>query len=193
MMGMIFTALLTIMFAEALWQVLLTFWNWITYERKKDMSDKYITLDEFMSERGDFVKQVVYKVDGDFNGDINGDNVTVILMGDGNINGDIKAKNGEVFVHHGDINGDVKADKVLCPTPPNNEHVKRNPAKDVKSPTLPTRFEGSNHTSCKCESCMHYMPNGDKRYFWCAQGGMLHLCIKECTTVCKYYEGKNDH
>ena len=173
-MGMIFTILLAIIFAEALWQVLLTFWDWITYERKKDMSDKYVTLDEFMNERGDFVKQVVYKVDGDFNGDINGDNVTVILMGDGNINGDIKAKNGEVFVHHGDINGNVKADKVLCPT-------------------LPTQFEDSNPVRCKCESCMYYVPNSDKQHFWCTQGGMLHLCIKEGTTICKYYEGKYDY
>lgn len=78
------------------------------------MSDTYVTLSEFFNERGDFVKQVVYKVEGDFNGDISGDNITVILMGNGDINGDIKAKNGEVFVSKGNINGDVKADTVLC-------------------------------------------------------------------------------
>lgn len=172
MIGMIFTALLTIIFANALWQVLLIFWNWITYERKKDMSDKYVTLDKFMNERGEWAKQVVYKVDGDFNGNISGDNVTVILMGDGNINGDIKAKNGEVFVNKGNINGDVKADKVLCPTPP-------------------TQFKDSNSIRCECESCTYYMPNGNKQHFWCAQGGMLHLCIKEGTTICKYYKEKS--
>ena len=161
--------------------------------KEKDMSDKYVTLDEFLNERGDFVKQVVYKVDGNFNGNISGENVTVILMGDGNINGNIKAKNGEVFVNKGNINGDVKADKVLCPTPLNNKYVKHNPAKDVESPTLPTRFEGSNPTRCKCESCTYYMPNGNKQFFWCAQGGMLHLCIKEGTTICKYYKGKYDY
>ena len=63
-------------------------------------------------------KQTVYKVDGDFNGDIKGDNVTVILMGNGNFNGDINSKDGEVVVIKGDINGDVKANKVLCPTNP---------------------------------------------------------------------------
>lgn len=161
--------------------------------KERDMSDKYITLDEFMNERGDFVKQVVYKIDGDFNGDIKGENVTVILMGNGNINGNIDAKNGEVFVNKGNINGSVKADKVLCPTLSNDEHVKHNPAKDVKSPTLPTRFEGSNSTRCRCESCTYYMPNGNKRHFWCTQGGMLHLCIKKYTTICKYYEDKNDY
>lgn len=111
-------------------------------------------------------KQVVYKVDGDFNGDIKGENVTVILMGNGNINGNIDAKNGEVFVHQGNINGNVKADKVLCPTPP----IKKT-----------------------CESCRYYMPHDNKRHFWCTQGGMLHFCIKEYTTVCKYYKDKNNH
>ena len=63
-------------------------------------------------------KQTVYKVDGDFNGDIKGDNVTVILMGNGNFNGDINSKDGEVVVVKGNINGDVRANKVLCPTDP---------------------------------------------------------------------------
>lgn len=161
MIGMIFTALLTIILAEALWQVLLTFLNWITYERKKDMSDKYVTLDEFMNERGEWVKQVVYKVNGDFNGDISGENVTIILMGDGNINGDIKAKNGEVFVNKGNINGDVKADKVLCPNEPRKE---------------------------TCEMCKYYVYH-DGKHYWCTHGGMCHLCIKD-GTVCKYYEGR---
>lgn len=82
------------------------------------MSKTYVTLDEFMNERGDFVKQVVYKVDGDFNGNITGDNVTVIIMGDGNINGNISSKDGEVVLIKGDINGDVEADKIVCPKEP---------------------------------------------------------------------------
>ncbi len=139
-MGMILTALFAVISANALWELLSILVSRIVGEKEKDMSDKYVTLDEFMNERGEWVKQVVYKVDGDFNGDIKGENVTVILMGDGDINGDIDIKNGEVFVHHGNINGDVKADKVLCPTDPTNEQIKHNPAKDVKSPKLPTRF-----------------------------------------------------
>ena len=63
-------------------------------------------------------KQIVYKVNGDFNGDIKGDNVTVILMGDGNFNGNISSKDGEVVLIKGNINGDVKANNVLCPTDP---------------------------------------------------------------------------
>ena len=173
-MGVILTALFAVISANALWELLSILVSGIFGEKERDMSDKYVTLDEFMNERGEWVKQVVYKVDGDFNGDISGENVTVILMGDGNINGDIKAKNGEVFVNKGNINGNVKADKVLCPTPP-------------------TRFGGSNHTRCKCESCTYYMPNGNKQHFWCAQGGMLHLCIKERTTICKYYKRKYDY
>ena len=114
-------------------------------QKKKDCEklDKYedYIIRGHINYNNNMNKQIVYKVDGDFNGDIKGENVTVILMGNGNINGNIDAKNGEVFVHQGNINGNVKADKVLCPTPPNNEHVKHNPAKDVKSPELPTRLE----------------------------------------------------
>ena len=65
--------------------------------------------------------QIVYKVDGDFNGDIKGDNVTVILMGNGNFNGDISSKDGEVVLIKGSINGDVKANKIVCPTEPTNK------------------------------------------------------------------------
>ena len=63
-------------------------------------------------------KQIVYKVNGDFNGDIKGDNVTVILMGNGDFNGNISSKDGEVVLLNGNIRGDVKANNVLCPTEP---------------------------------------------------------------------------
>lgn len=67
---------------------------------------------------GTMNNQIVYKVDGDFNGNIKGDNVTVILMGDGNINGNIESNDGNVVLIKGNINGNVKANKVLCPTEP---------------------------------------------------------------------------
>ena len=96
-------------------------------------------------------KQTVYKVDGDFNGDIKGDNVTVILMGNGNFNGDINSKDGEVVVVKGNINGDVKANKVLCPTDP----------KQVK-----------------CSDCVHAQKqrfislSGNREYNVCSQFGV---------------------
>lgn len=62
-------------------------------------------------------KQIVYKVDGNFVGDIKGDNVTVILMGDGDFVGDIDSPNGEVVLIRGSIDGDVKANKIICPSP----------------------------------------------------------------------------
>ena len=144
-MGIIFTSLLTIIFAEALWQVLLTFWDWITNKRDIYMSDKYVTLDEFMNERGEWVKQVVYKVDGDFNGNISGDNVTVILMGDGSINGDVKSKDGEVVLIKGNINGDVKANKILCPCPDDTKKQKRGINIKSYSVILPMYVK---HTGC---------------------------------------------
>lgn len=54
--------------------------------------------------------QIVYKVLGDVNGFVSGDNITVILMGDGNVNGDIKLDHGEVVLINGNINGDVNAE-----------------------------------------------------------------------------------
>lgn len=92
--------------------------------------------------------QIVYKVDGDFNGDIKGDNVTVILMGNGNFNGDISSKDGEVVLIKGSINGDVKANKIVCPTKPttDNNTTKHNPAKDVESPKLPVKTLWSCYT-----------------------------------------------
>lgn len=85
--------------------------------------------------------QIVYKVDGDFNGDIKGDNVTVILMGDGDVNGNIESKDGNVVLIKGNVNGDIKANKVVCPTKPttDNNTTKHNPAKDVESPKLPVK------------------------------------------------------
>ncbi len=65
--------------------------------------------------------QIVYKVDGDFNGDIKGDNVTVILMGDGNFNGNVDSSDGNVVLIKGSINGNVKADKIVCPTKPTTD------------------------------------------------------------------------
>lgn len=120
--------------------------------RKGNMSNKCVTLDEFLNERGDFVKQVVYKVDGDFNGDIKGENVTVILMGDGDINGDVSSKNGDVVLIKGNINGDVKANKVICQSQPTNEETRHNPAKDVDSPVLPLKY-GHEHS---CYDCIYY-------------------------------------
>lgn len=92
-------------------------------QSKRKKTDKhyiseYIRYDDGVGIKGTMNNQIVYKVDGDFNGDIKGDNVTVILMGNGDFNGNISSKDGEVVVIKGDINGDVKANKVLCPTDP---------------------------------------------------------------------------
>ena len=213
MIGMIFTVLLTIIFAEALWQVLLTFWNWITYERKKDMSDKYVTLDEFMNKRGEWVKQVVYKVDGDFNGNIKGDNVTVILMGDGDINGNIDSKKGEIFINKGCVNGDIKADKVLMPNKKKDTYfgkrgiVVRCPhcdelytqslsingytSEDGAKLTLDVKIDVEEPFRHKCESCRYYRDSDiSNKYYWCTEGGMARHCIKDGATICEYYEKK---
>ena len=111
----------------------------------KKMIQKTVTLDEFLNKRGDFVKQVVYKIDGDYVGDIKGENVTVILMGNGDFKGDINSKNGTVFLNKGNVIGDIKADKVLCPT---------NKSSDKSSDITIT-----------CHSCRYYSSYGDHDYY----------------------------
>lgn len=114
----------------------------------KKMTQKTVTLDEFLNKRGDFVKQVVYKIDGDYIGDIKGENVTVILMGNGDFKGDISSKDGTVFLNKGNIIGDIKANKVLCPT---------NKPSDRSQNDTPT-----------CHSCRHYSSyNGYTYYYYC--------------------------
>lgn len=133
-------------------------------QSKRKKTDKhyiseYIKYDDGVGIKGTMNNQIVYKVNGDFNGDIKGDNVTVILMGDGNFNGDISSKDGEVVLIKGNINGDVKADKVVCPTKPttDNNTIKHNPAKDVESPKLPVK------TLWSCD-----IPSNNNECFKCA-------------------------
>ncbi len=121
-LSIIISAIIAITFAKLIWDLIIGFFNIFTGSYKnKEMSDTYVTLDEFFNEDRKAIKQVVYKVEGDFNGDIKGDNVTVILMGNGNFNGDISSKDGEVVLIKGSINGDVKANKIVCPTEPTNK------------------------------------------------------------------------
>lgn len=117
-MEIIIITFIAIILAQLTWDLIVEFFK-VFKILTKDSKDKematYVTLDEFYNEDRKAIKQVVYKVEGDFNGDISGDNVTVILMGDGNINGDVKSKDGDVVLIKGNINGDVKANKIVCP------------------------------------------------------------------------------
>lgn len=121
-------------------------------QSKRKKTDKhyisgYIRYNDGVGIKGTMSNQIVYKVDGDFNGNIKGDNVTVILMGNGNINGNIESKDGNVVLIKGNVNGDIKANKIVCPTNHNEKNcfecivdtTKHNPAKDVESPKL--KFE----------------------------------------------------
>lgn len=112
---------------------------------EKNMSTS-VTLDEFLNNDRDIVRQVVYKIDGDYVGDIKGENVTVILMGNGDFKGDINSKDGTVFLNKGNVIGDIKANKVLCPT---NEPLD-------KSPDVPPT----------CHSCKYYSSYNDYTYYY---------------------------
>ena len=114
-------------------------------------------------------EQIVYKVDGDFNGDIKGDNVTVILMGDGNFNGNVDSNDGNVVLIKGSINGDVKADKIVCPTKPTTDDKDQYIYKEEHDDTPPEeRIEyvhnlklAAKYVTCpivhiKCPNCGKY-------------------------------------
>lgn len=135
-MEIIIITFIAIILAQLTWDLIVEFFK-VFKILTKDSKDKematYVTLDEFFNEDRKAIKQVVYKVEGDFDGDISGDNVTVILMGDGNINGDVKSKDGNVVLIKGNINGDVKANKIVCPDDCKKSEEKK---KDEKKITI---------------------------------------------------------
>ena len=129
--------LISIFLANIIWQFLSLIWDCLHWTRgEKMIIDGYqrenmfrdlnrnlnsIQIPTPININESSTKQIVYKIDGDLNGNIKGDNVTVILMGDGNINGNIESKDGNVVLIKGDINGDVKANKIICPDKPSNK------------------------------------------------------------------------
>lgn len=128
----------------------------------------YIRHDGGVGVVGTMNNQIVYKVDGDFNGNIKGDNVTVILMGDGNINGNIESKDGNVVLIKGNVNGDIKANKVVCPT---------NPTTDNKNQHI-------------CKSCYHYVQTPTGSY--CTENSALGDALPVGCNVCKSYDGTGE-
>lgn len=139
-------------------------------QSKRKKTDKhyiseYMRYNDGVGIKGTMNNQIVYKVNGDFNGDIKGNNVTVILMGDGNFNGNIESKDGNVVLIKGNINGNVKANKVVCPTKPTDnkdQHI--------------------------CKSCYHYVQtpfNGS----YCTKNSPLGEVLPEGCSVCKSYDG----
>lgn len=210
---------LSVLFAELIWKLIVEFFKAfkiLTMESKEKEMATYVTLDEFYNEDCKAVKQVVYKVDGNFNGNINGDNVTVVLMGDGDFNGNIESNDGNVVLINGNVNGDIKANKVLMPNkkrdiytgrrgivvrcPMCNElytqslSINGSTSEDGTNLMLDVKIDVEEPFRHKCESCRYYRDSDfSNRYCWCTEGGMAHLCIKDGATICKYYEGKNDH
>ena len=125
-------------------------------------------LEQQLSEQSMRNKQSIYKVDGDFNGDIKGDNVTVILMGDGDVNGNIESNDGNVVLIKGNVNGNIKANKVVYPT---------NPTTDNKVQHI-------------CKSCYHYVQTPTGSY--CTESSALGDALPVGSNVCKSYDGTGE-
>ena len=138
-------------------------WNGSYYVQALREMEDYAT---YITRKHD--DQIVYKVDGDFNGDIKGDNVTVILMGDGNFNGNIESQDGNVVLIKGNINGDVKANKIVCPTEPTTED------KDQYI----------------CNSCYHYVQTPTGSY--CTESSALGAALPVGCKACKSYDGTGE-
>lgn len=159
--------LISIFLANIIWQFLSLIWDCLHWTRgEKMIIDGYqrenmfrdlnrnlnsIQIPTPVDTNESLTKQIVYKIDGNFNGNIKGDNVTVILMGDGNINGDIESKDGEVVLIKGDINGDVKANKIICPDKPSNEKwvAPSTFSIDLKCPSCNQKYTQELNTSVK--------------------------------------------
>lgn len=88
--------------------------------------------------------QIVYKIDGDFTGDIKGDNIIVILM-NGDVNGDISSKEGDVVLIKGNINGDVKANKVICQQPKSDYENYIDKLSNIDKLSKPDKENGEKH------------------------------------------------
>lgn len=138
-------------------------------KHEDNITSGYMRHDGGVGVVGTMNNQIVYKVDGDFNGNIKGDNVTVILMGNGDFNGNISSKDGEVVIIKGNVNGDIKANKVVCPTNPTtnnkNQHI--------------------------CKSCYHYVqtPLGGS---YCTKDSPLGEALPEGRGACKSYDGTGE-
>ena len=128
--------------------------------------------------------QIVYKVFGNVNGDISGDNITVLLMGDGSVNGDIKLNHGEVVLIKGNVNGDVKAETLVCPERPEVED-EESPTEKIQSSRLATQNISSpqvvHYEPVSCENCQFYHPTDDKYYkMYCEKTKNFYSSLKAC-------------
>lgn len=122
--------------------------------------------------------QIVYKVFGNVNGDISGDNTTVLLMGDGSVNGDIKLDHGEVVLIKGNVNGDVNAETLVCPEKPEVEETQssRLATQNISSPQV-VHYE----SPASCESCQFYHPTDDDHYkMYCEKTKSFYSSLRAC-------------
>lgn len=142
--------------------------------------------------------QIVYKIDGDFTGDIKGDNIIVILM-NGDVNGDINSKEGDVVLIKGDINGDVIANKVICPQQKSDyenyidklssvEKLSK-PDKDNK-PDKEKIFRQLPPDYVKCADCV-YAENYNLEMYKCTKyNGVV---VKDSVRMCDSFKQKERH
>lgn len=158
-------------------------------EGEINVSNTYVTLNEFLNENNKAVKQVVYKVDGDYTGDIKGDNIIVILM-NGDVNGDINSKEGDVVLIRGDINGDVKANKVICQQPKSeyeNYIDKLSGIDKLSKPNKKETFKQPPPDYVRCTDCAYAEDYSSNMYKYSKYNGMI---VKDNVRICDLFKEK---
>lgn len=153
------------------------------------MSNTYVTLDEFLNEDNEAVKQVVYKIDGDYTGDIKSDNIIVILM-NGDVNGDINSKEGDVVLIRGDINGDVKANKVICQQSKSeyeNYIDKLSGIDKLSEPDKEKTFRQLPPDYVYCADCIYAKYNSNMLYKCSKYDGLV---LKDSVRICDFFKEK---
>ena len=129
-------------------------------------------------------KQIVYKIDGNFNGDIKGDNVTVILMGDGNINGNINSKKGNIVLINGNVNGSVKADKVITAE---NQSTHKSSCDIKKEESEISNYISVHSINMKCPNCHQFINKNLRVDASVANNKIFHMMITPIFHESSYY------
>lgn len=138
-------------------------------------------------------KQTVYKIEkGDLNGNIEGDNIIVILM-NGDVNGDINSKEGDVVLIKGDINGDVIANKVICPQQKSdyeNYIDKLSSVEKLSKPDKKETFKQPPPDYVRCADCIYAEDYSSNMYRCSKYDGVV---VKYSVRICDSFKEKEHH
>lgn len=146
-------------------------------------------MDDFLTNDGNFVRQIVYKIDGDYFGNLEGNNIIVILM-NGDMNGNIKSKDGDVVLIKGNINGDVEANQIICQQPKSEYENYINKLSSVEKLSKPDKKETFKQLPpdyvC-CADCAYAEDHSSNMYKCSKYDGLV---LKNSVRICDSFKEK---